>query len=181
MVTGEVTSGALTPVPKQKQSDEFKLASAALMTRANCLAEVFCLALMRLSRWVMHRKCSIEQSGMLFFSFFCGVRSAADSDDQFSIHQDKLDDGRRPEHMVWAHGFTYSQLKQRHQASVTLHVKSKPWEISLDRLLQNVFFFGHRQDKSLRDVCFLLRLKHANVCRPATLRRLLKRTKWRRI
>lgn len=50
MVTGEVTSSVLTLIPKQKQSDEFKLASAALMTWANCLAEVFCLDLMRLSR-----------------------------------------------------------------------------------------------------------------------------------
>lgn len=50
MVTGEVTSSAVTLIPKQKQSDEFKLANAALMTWANCLAEVFCLALMRLSR-----------------------------------------------------------------------------------------------------------------------------------
>lgn len=33
-------------------------------------------------------------------------------------------------------------------------------------------FFGHRQDESLRDVCFLLRLKHANFvpsCYSATL------------
>lgn len=112
MVTGEVTSSAVTLIPKQKQSDEFKLASAALMTWANCLAEAFCLALMLLRRWVMHRKCSIGQSGTFCF-FFSGVRSGADSGDQFSIHQDKQRGWKGPEHTVWACGLKYSQLRTK--------------------------------------------------------------------
>lgn len=178
MVTGEVTGSALTLIPKQKQSDEFKLASAALMTWANCLAGLFCLALMRLSWWVMHRKCSIEQSGTVFFFFFsvCGVRSAADSDDQFCIHQDKLDSGMRPEHM----GLKYSKTKP---SGICYFVQTDFSRFSPHKQIAPkcffflFFFFGHCQDESLRDVCFLLRLKHANVCRPATLRRLLNKTK----
>lgn len=48
MVTGEVTGSNVTLIPKKKQSDEFKLADPPLMTQANCLAKVFCLALTRL-------------------------------------------------------------------------------------------------------------------------------------
>lgn len=49
------------------------------------------------------------------FFFFYNVRSAADSDDQSSIHQDKLDGGRLPEHMVWACGLKYPPLKQKNR------------------------------------------------------------------
>lgn len=113
MVTGEVTGSNVTLIPKQKQSDEFKLANPPLMTWSNCLAKVFCLALTRPRHWVMHRKCSTVQMGTFLFSF-SGVWSVVDNNNQlFNTSQNGTP------HETYAVGFRFKIFTAKTKKSIS--------------------------------------------------------------